>query len=156
MSNTMKEQAGNPSSPLNSPLKTVKNTRPTFGSKKGKKRGKTKGGSAHTRGTRTPQLEYVSACCSLPARKPACGRKEFQADPESKKPKEVTKGLGHWRCSGCGKSCKVTPRKTKMPDLTQPQVDLRPEVAPAFEQSVEKNQALLQNLAGEGGAEVAQ
>ena len=33
-------------------------------------------------------------------------------DPESKKIKEVPKGLGHWTCS-CGKKCKVTPRKVQ-------------------------------------------
>ena len=59
---------------------------------------------------RGPVKEYVSACCSALASKPRAGRKETAADPESKKMKEVTKGLGHWRCSTCGKPTKVTPR----------------------------------------------
>lgn len=60
---------------------------------------------------RGPVFEYISACCSLPARKPQTGRKEAVQDPESKKMKDQTKGLGHWRCSGCGKATKVTPQR---------------------------------------------
>src|SRR6185295_16478029 len=60
---------------------------------------------------RPPQREYVSACCSVPSRKPATGRKESVQDPESHRSKEVPKGLGHWRCGACGKPTKVTPRK---------------------------------------------
>ena len=56
-----------------------------------------------------PAKQYISACCSLLALKPECGRKEMKQDSESKKLKSVPKGLGHWRCSGCGKSCKVKP-----------------------------------------------
>jgi hypothetical protein len=37
--------------------------------------------------------------------------KEAVKDPESGKMKDKVKGLGHWRCSGCRKVCKVTPRK---------------------------------------------
>ena len=48
----------------------------------------------------------------MPAVKPKAGRKETSQDPESKKTKEVTKGLGHWRCSQCSKPCKV---KVQMP-----------------------------------------
>ena len=59
---------------------------------------------------RGPVKEYVSGCCSALASKPRAGRKETASDPESKKMKEVTKGLGHWRCSTCGKPTKVTPR----------------------------------------------
>src|SRR5208337_3237529 len=60
---------------------------------------------------RGPEREYVSACCSLPARKPAAGAKEVAKDAETGKMKDKSKGLGHWHCSGCGKGCKVTPRK---------------------------------------------
>ena len=61
---------------------------------------------------RAPGKEYSSLCCSMPAVKPRAGRKETAQDPESKKTKEVTKGLGHWRCGTCGKPCKV---KMQMP-----------------------------------------
>jgi hypothetical protein len=47
-----------------------------------------------------PAKAYTSACCSLPARKP-------QAFSAISGKKDKT-GLGHWRCSGCGKSTKVT------------------------------------------------
>ena len=55
--------------------------------------------------------EYISACCSLPARKPRAGEKEMQKNAETGKFKEQPKGLGHWRCTGCGKVAKVSPRK---------------------------------------------
>ena len=55
--------------------------------------------------------EYISACCSLPARKPRAGEKEMQKDAETGKFRDKPKGLGHWRCSGCGKASKVSPRK---------------------------------------------
>ena len=55
--------------------------------------------------------EYISACCSVPARKPRAGAKEAVKDADSGKTKDKAKGLGHWRCSGCSKACKVTPRK---------------------------------------------
>jgi hypothetical protein len=32
-------------------------------------------------------------------------------NPESKKPKAEVKGLGKWKCSGCGKPTKVTPQR---------------------------------------------
>jgi hypothetical protein len=54
-----------------------------------------------------PVKEYVSKCCSLPATKPAAGLMESVKDAESGKMKEQAKGLGHWRCSGCHKVCKV-------------------------------------------------
>lgn len=43
--------------------------------------------------------------------------------PESKKPKTEVKGLGKWRCSGCGKPTKVTPRKPQPQEvaIVQPQ-----------------------------------
>lgn len=57
---------------------------------------------------RGPVKEYITACCSLPGRKPRAAQKEMAKDPESGKMKETVKGLGHWRCSGCGKLAKVT------------------------------------------------
>jgi hypothetical protein len=58
-----------------------------------------------------PTLEYVSACCSVPARKPKAGQKEVAKDPETGKIVNQPKGLGHWTCTGCNKKCKVTPGK---------------------------------------------
>ena len=55
--------------------------------------------------------EYISACCSVPARKPKAGMKELVKDAESGKTKDKAKGLGHWTCSARQKKCKVTPRK---------------------------------------------
>lgn len=60
---------------------------------------------------RGPEKEYISACCSVPARKPRAGDKEAAKDPESGRMKDKVKGLGHWHCGQCGKPCKVTPRK---------------------------------------------
>ena len=60
---------------------------------------------------RGPVKEYITACCSLPGIKPRAAQKDMAKDPESGKMKETVKGLGHWRCSSCGKLAKVTPRK---------------------------------------------
>jgi len=79
-------------------------------SKYGKKQGQRKGQKPVT--PRAPTKEYISTCCNVPSVKPKAGRKETAQDPESKKTKEVTKGLGHWRCGECGKPCKV---KVQMP-----------------------------------------
>ena len=74
-----------------------------------------------------PEKEYISACCSVPARKPRAGMKESVKDPETGKTKDKPKGLGHWRCTACGKVAKVTPQKpaskevapvTEAPDVT--------------------------------------
>jgi hypothetical protein len=46
-------------------------------------------------------------CCSLPATKPAAASAIAGS-------KEKT-GLGHFRCSGCKKGCKVTRQKTEFP-----------------------------------------
>lgn len=58
-----------------------------------------------------PVNEYLSKCCSLPARKPVAGERAGGINPETKKASKVIKGLGHWRCSGCGKSTEVSLRK---------------------------------------------
>ena len=60
---------------------------------------------------RGPVKSYTSVCCSLPASKPRAGQKEMARDAETGKTKEVAKGLGKWRCTGCGKAARVTPRK---------------------------------------------
>jgi ribosomal protein L37AE/L43A len=63
----------------------------------------------------------------VPARKPRAGMKESVKDPETGKTKDKPKGLGHWRCTACGKVAKVTPQKpaskevapvTEAPDVT--------------------------------------
>ena len=79
---------------------------------------------------RGPVNEYISACCSVPARKPKAGAKEVQKDPESGKMKEKSKGLGHWRCGQCGKSTKVTPRKPE-PKTLVTNIPVAPEGAVA-------------------------
>lgn len=56
---------------------------------------------------RPPVFTYTSACCGTPARKPFAGKKVESKDPESGKIMFTAKGLGHWRCSQCGKGCKV-------------------------------------------------
>ena len=58
-----------------------------------------------------PLHEYITACCSVPARKPVAGQKEMTKDAETGKMKDKPKGLGKWRCTACGKVAKVTPRK---------------------------------------------
>ena len=64
---------------------------------------------------RGPVKSYTSACCSLPATKPACGLKIATIDPETGKPAKKAKstGLGHFRCSQCHKTCKVVPQAPK-------------------------------------------
>ena len=53
-----------------------------------------------------PEKEYISTCCSVPARKPKAGMKEMVKDAESGKTKDKAKGLGKWRCGQCQKVCK--------------------------------------------------
>jgi hypothetical protein len=65
-----------------------------------------------------PVKQYLSACCSLPAIKPRCGQLEAVINPETKKSKEMPKGLGHWRCTGCRKATKVTPQVPKAAEPT--------------------------------------
>jgi len=65
-----------------------------------------------------PVNDYKSVCCGVPAAKPPCGKKVSAMNPESKKMKDVTLGLGTWRCSGCGKSCKVTVSKHRESEAT--------------------------------------
>jgi len=65
-----------------------------------------------------PTLEYISACCSVPARKPKAGAKETGKDAETGKTKEMSKGLGKWTCGQCQKKCKVTPRKPEAKVVT--------------------------------------
>ena len=56
---------------------------------------------------------YTSACCGVPATKPACVNPKAQPKKKGKKGKGEQKApefatLGHWTCGGCGKGCKVT------------------------------------------------
>ena len=71
---------------------------------------------------RGPVKEYISACCSASATKPACGTKVASIDPETGKPakKDKATGLGHFRCSQCRKVCKVVPQAPKAKE--QPKV----------------------------------
>ena len=55
-----------------------------------------------------PAKVYTSACCQAPATKPKAGQKEVAKDAETGKMKSGSKGLGKWRCSQCGKTCKVS------------------------------------------------
>jgi len=52
---------------------------------------------------RGPINSYTSVCCSVPAKKPHAG--ELPAG------KKERLGLGHFRCTACGKGCKVTVSK---------------------------------------------
>ena len=54
---------------------------------------------------------YISSCCSALADKPAL-----------RKTKEAEGTLGSWRCSACGKSCKVRPTSKEpfMPKKVDP------------------------------------
>jgi hypothetical protein len=60
-----------------------------------------------------PSKAYTSVCCSAPATKPAAGQKTAVRNPETGKTKSEPKGLGHWRCSACGKATKVTVSKAE-------------------------------------------
>lgn len=67
-----------------------------------------------------PVFDYTSVCCSLLAAKPACGKKVAAMNPETKKVKDITLGLGTWRCSGCHKVCTVTVKKHRAEEATVP------------------------------------
>ena len=75
---------------------------------------------------RAPLNAYLSVCCSAPARKPQTGRKDKVQNPENGKSKEQAKGLGKWRCSGCGKATKVTVQRavasTASPAVSSPEL----------------------------------
>ena len=120
MTEPTQQRTSQPSRPNNqSRNPKSKNGRPQFG--KGKSRygqKKNRRPAVAPKPRRGPEKEYISACCSLPARKPRCGQLEAVVNPETKKSKDVPKGLGHWRCSGCGKPTKVTPRKPQVAEPT--------------------------------------
>ena len=63
---------------------------------------------------RGPVKEYISGCCNLPAHKPQAGQKQTLQNADSGKMETTPKGLGHWRCTGCNKIAKVTPRKPEV------------------------------------------
>ena len=60
-----------------------------------------------------PSKAYTSVCCSAPATKPKAGQQEVSKDTETGKMRSAPKGLGHWRCSACGKATKVTVSKAE-------------------------------------------
>lgn len=73
---------------------------------------------------RPPIFTYLSKCCGLAAKKPAAGKKVEVINPESKKTEKATKGLGHWRCTGCGKACRVDRQIAKKEELTVPTTEV--------------------------------
>ena len=70
-----------------------------------------------------PAREYVSVCCNAPAHKPKAGQKEVAKDPESGKMKSGSKGLGHWRCGQCGKTCIVSCKKKEIENVNSIESD---------------------------------
>jgi hypothetical protein len=60
-----------------------------------------------------PVKEYLCECHGEPARKPKAGTKVAMQDPESKKMKDKSLGLGKWRCATTGKVTKVSPQTPK-------------------------------------------
>lgn len=110
------------------PVKTGKPTQNASGSKESRnakrrrwaKQNKPKVAPKQVVKAAAPVFEYISACCSLPARKPKAAQKEVGKDPETGKMVNQVKGLGHWTCTGCSKKCKVSARKpqpkTKVPN----------------------------------------
>jgi len=70
-----------------------------------------------------PAKVYTSACCQAPATKPKAGQKEVAKDPESGKMKSGSKGLGHWRCGQCGKTCIVSCKKKEIENVNSIESD---------------------------------
>lgn len=55
----------------------------------------------------SPTFNYFSKCCEVRAEKEPCAKK-----PEDKKTGKWSEStLGHWRCTNCGKPCKVNRTK---------------------------------------------
>ena len=65
-----------------------------------------------------PSKQYISACCNAPGKKPPCGTKVVQQDPETRKMKDTRLGKGKWRCTACGKRCKVSVHTVKQAEAT--------------------------------------
>lgn len=83
---------------------------------------------------KSPEHEYISACCLVPARKPRAGAKVDVRDPETGRTKSQPKGLGHWRCGICNKPCKVTPNKVGLKvEENKCQITAQPTGAPQVE-----------------------
>lgn len=66
---------------------------------------------------KNPARIYTSVCCKVPAKKPATGSPKAspvsrgvgdETNPKAAKPKH---GLHGFRCTACGKPCKVTAKK---------------------------------------------
>lgn len=121
-----------PSSPKTRPNTSSSSPAAKYQGKGGQKQKNTKYGKKHHKPApkpvvkRGPINEYVSVCCSLPAEKPACGS-TLATQTEGKKVTKVVRGLGHFRCTGCRKGCKVTARKpqtkTEIITVTPPAMD---------------------------------
>jgi hypothetical protein len=75
----------------------------------GKKQGKGKSKSAPVvvRDERAPAFLYTSECCGELAKKDAC------VIDRGVKFEDRKASLGHWRCTQCRKSCKVTRKLNK-------------------------------------------
>jgi hypothetical protein len=111
------ETIGNIAPPTNSNspsglLNARPSSRSTTGKKKnGNSRFSKKNRSKKPAATPTPTNTYLSSCCSLPASKP----RAFSAVVGSKD----KSGLGHWRCTGCKKTCKVSISKYQAPESSE-------------------------------------
>ena len=67
-----------------------------------------------------PVFDYTSSCCSARAEKPACEKpKAVKAKGKGKKKAETPEfsHLGKWRCSTCGKRCKVSRTKREVTNV---------------------------------------
>jgi hypothetical protein len=107
-----KSSAGKTEKPIAKPSSAQKPNQPTRNEKRARwaKKAKPVAKPAVKRG---PTKEYLCACHNEPAHKPKAGAKVSVQDPESRKTKETSLGLGKWRCVTTGKACKVTPRTVK-------------------------------------------
>jgi hypothetical protein len=72
--------------------------------------------TAPKRNLGAPVFSYTSVCCSVQATKEPCtfvGKDSKEAE---------TQGLGHFRCTGCRKSCKCTRSKNKKENETSAEI----------------------------------
>ena len=72
---------------------------------------------------------YVSSCCSALADKPALRPANKKTIPHLGAKPEAEGTLGKWRCSACGKSCKVRPTSKEPFTLTMRVEPVQGEVA---------------------------
>lgn len=96
---------------------TANNTKPTSNKTQPRSNGKSRYAQKKNRNGNPaprktgPKNTYLSSCCNVPARKPKAAEKQIVVDPETKRTKNVPRGLGKWRCTGCSKVCSVRPVK---------------------------------------------